>query len=139
MSFKSKVSCLTSLNPLVFPSGNWLGTNCYIIGTGPMRALFDTGSGNKYDPTFAPRLKELMSKENFQISKIFLSQAKAFHCGGTLDVSALQKSEPVVYKKLNSALDSKFLASVKLAGLKDKKRFEIEEGLALTAIETPGH
>ena len=51
---------LTSFNNEIFPSARFAGTNCFIVGCNKDRFLIDTGSYPEKDPTFVPRLKELM-------------------------------------------------------------------------------
>lgn len=57
---KKYLHYVTSYNNDIFPSARFAGTNCFVVGSSRERFLVDTGSSPEKDPTFIPRLKELM-------------------------------------------------------------------------------
>lgn len=68
-----KIQTLTSFNSEIFPSAKFLGTNCFILGSGPKRILVDTGSFPEVDRTFGKRLLKMMLAQKFRIEKIYLT------------------------------------------------------------------
>jgi glyoxylase-like metal-dependent hydrolase (beta-lactamase superfamily II) len=79
---KKCVKVLTSHHHETFPSANFKGTNCFILGTKDKRVMIDAGAFPQVDPEFIPQLTELMEKEKFSIQRIFITQYKACHWGG---------------------------------------------------------
>ena len=54
------IKTLISYNSQIFPSQNFLGTNCFLIGSGPKLLMVDTGSLPSYDRTFIKRLNDYL-------------------------------------------------------------------------------
>jgi hypothetical protein len=53
---KKCVKVLTSRHHETFPSANFKGTNCFILGTKDKRIMIDAGAFPQVDPKFIPEL-----------------------------------------------------------------------------------
>jgi len=128
------------------------GTNCYLIGSGSDRILIDTGSPN--DESCVDALTEFISSNPVKISKIICTHWHPDHTGG---VSSLQKvignsclykhpridytvgrSYPNAGEKLPSGASFK-LEDHGWNNLSDNEVINVETGLGLEIMFTPGH
>lgn len=101
------------------------GTNTYLLGTGHLRILIDTGEGR---PSWIQSLKETLSQESATVKAAVITHWHHDHTGGIADlVNAFP--EVKIYK--NSP-------EVGQLALQDGDSFTIE-GATLTAHHTPGH
>lgn len=124
------ISLLTSL----------LGTNTYLIGTGPKRILLDTGEGH---PSYAPRLQSVLESERCTIDKIILSHWHHDHIRGVPSVLSIastgSQTSPPVYKH-----DPMYLGhgDASWKAFDDGQQFQISNGAentTLRSVHSPGH
>jgi glyoxylase-like metal-dependent hydrolase (beta-lactamase superfamily II) len=107
------------------PDNGYLGTNTYIVGTGPRRLLVDTGEGK---PSWIAAIKRTLKDENISISETILTHWHHDHIGGQkhlLEVSP----DTRIYK--NTPSDGQL-------DIQDGQRFQVE-GASLRAVYSPGH
>jgi len=107
------------------------GTNTYLVGTGPSRALIDTGQGKA---GYINCLKEAMTKSGCQeISHIFITHYHFDHTGG---VESIRSLFPNVVIHFDKAVYPKLLPNTR--EIENKQVWEVE-GATLEALRTPGH
>ncbi|CAI2183013.1 497_t:CDS:2 [Funneliformis geosporum] len=131
-----KVIRILGLNPNEFTLQ--VGTNTYLIGTGPRKFLLDTGEGKpEYTQLLFDSLKKL--GENIIISDIIISHWHTDHVGGIDSILQYARENnlplPVVHKRLDHKHDK---PHQKFQQIADNQIFKTD-GASLIAIFTPGH
>eukprot|EP00475_Leptophrys_vorax_P008094 TRINITY_DN15194_c0_g1_i1.p1 TRINITY_DN15194_c0_g1~~TRINITY_DN15194_c0_g1_i1.p1 ORF type:complete len:325 (-),score=85.29 TRINITY_DN15194_c0_g1_i1:59-1033(-) len=121
---------VNALNP---GSHTLTGTNTYIIGTGPVRVLLDTGEGVH---AYVDLLKQVMAEVGAQsFSKIIISHGHIDHYAGIPHVLKAFGFCPV-YKR--RAPDGKEKIR-NFEEYEDNERIAVESGEFLRVVATPGH
>ncbi|KAL7784116.1 beta-lactamase-like protein [Trichoderma ceciliae] len=101
------------------------GTNTYLLGTGHLRILIDTGDGR---PAWIRTLKETLRQENATVKMAVITHWHHDHTGGIADlVNAFP--EVKIYKNSPDA---------EQWDIRNSDTFEVEDA-TLTACHTPGH
>jgi glyoxylase-like metal-dependent hydrolase (beta-lactamase superfamily II) len=101
------------------------GTNTYLLGTGPLRLLVDTGEGK---PSWISAIKRTLAEEKASITQALITHWHHDHTSGIKDLlefspnTKIHKNQP----------DDGWL------DIKDGQKFQVE-GATLTAVHTPGH
>jgi len=112
------------------------GTNTYIVGTGPLPILLDTGIGvPKWAELFPLALRELSNTAD--IGKIVLTHAHQDHIGGVKDVARLLGRKDV-FKKPWPFPGPDDAAGTPITPIDDNAVIATE-GATLRAVFTPGH
>ena len=128
--WSDRVAVALGQNPSPFTGP---GTNTYLIGTGPLRVLLDTGQGVD---AYLPFLEEAMERTGCEgLQEIVLTHAHPDHIGGVLQVMR-RFGELEVKKKPWPELDG--LYDFPITEIGDGHVVETE-GAHLRAIHTPGH
>jgi len=125
--WSSRVCVVLGLNPGPFTGP---GTNTYLVGTGPLRLLVDTGQGvAEYLPLLESALRDIAHAEG--IEGILLTHAHPDHMGG-LD-TVLSRFGPLPVWKMPGGRP--------LHGIRELRDGEqvATEGATLEAVWTPGH
>ena len=128
------------------------GTNCYLIGSGSHRVLIDTGSPD--EKSCVDALTKFISSNPVKISKIICTHWHPDHTGGvsslvsTIGNSCLYKHPRIDYtvgrsypnagEKLPSGASYK-LEDLEWNNLSDNDVINVEPGLGLEILFTPGH
>jgi glyoxylase-like metal-dependent hydrolase (beta-lactamase superfamily II) len=125
-----RVAVALGQNPGLFTGP---GTNTYLIGTGKVRILLDTGQGvHEYLPVLERAMAEVGCEA---LQEIVLTHGHPDHVGGALQV--VERFGPLPVSKLPvDGLDGHY--SLALRPLADGSVIETE-GATLRAIHTPGH
>lgn len=105
----------------------YVGTNTYLVGTGPSRLLIDTGQGI---PDWKSNFSTLLSKERARVSQALLTHWHHDHTSGVSDLRSLCP-EVKVFK-------SNIVKGPQEADIWDGQQFAVE-GATLTALYCPGH
>ncbi|KAJ5898797.1 hypothetical protein N7495_003541 [Penicillium taxi] len=101
------------------------GTNTYLIGRGKQRILIDTGEGK---PTWASRLKAVLSEERATIHQALLTHWHPDHVNGVSDLLQICPDAQIFKNKPTNGQTE----------IQDGQVFRAE-GATLTAFHTPGH
>ncbi|KAJ2805413.1 Beta-lactamase-like protein 2 [Coemansia helicoidea] len=124
------------------------GTNTYLLGSGERRVLVDTGDGEQAD-YFTELRKHLGGRA--RVGRILLTHWHADHIGGVrqlLDSPDIVTPDCTVHKYADAEADgSESVAAMletarardRLRGIADGEVFDIDGGLQLRAVFTPGH
>lgn len=108
------------------------GTNTYLIGTGPVRTLLDTGQGL---PEYLPVLERAVDESGCRgIDRIVLTHGHPDHTGGVTQVQ--ERFGPMPVCKFPGPGDAGL--GVAIDPLADGSTVRTE-GATLRAIHTPGH
>ncbi|XP_047145114.1 endoribonuclease LACTB2 isoform X1 [Hydra vulgaris] len=113
------------------------GTNTYLVGTGKVKILIDTGSENV--PEYLSMLKEAL--DGGAIQEIILTHYHHDHVGGTPGVLKLMQNYKLPLLKFFHDSDKEFQRAnpnITFTHVKDRHIFSTE-GATLEAIFTPGH
>jgi endoribonuclease LACTB2 len=123
------VTVVLGLNPGPFTGP---GTNTYIIGSGDLRLLLDTGQGIAGYPSLLERgLREHAQASGFH--GIIVTHAHPDHIGGLAQI--IERFGPLPVWKMPSSRDP---ADVVVSALADGSEIATE-GATLRALWTPGH
>lgn len=129
-TWSDRVTVALGQNPGVFTGP---GTNTYLVGTGPMRVLLDTGEGRS---EYMPVLESAIERAGCRgIQEIVLTHGHRDHLGGVESVR--ERFGPLTVSKLpyddfddGHALDARPLGDGSVVET---------EGATLRAVHTPGH
>ena len=128
-SWSPRITVALGQNPGPFTGP---GTNTYLIGTGPLRILLDTGQGL---PEYLPVLERAIDASGCRgIERIVLTHGHPDHTGGVPQVQ--QRFGPVPVCKFPGPGDAGL--GVPVEPLSDGSVVETE-GATLRAMHTPGH
>ena len=104
-----------------------LGTNTYLIGSGPSRLLIDTGEGK---PEWLACLRETLKSEACSVSVTCLTHWHGDHTGGVLDLLKLCPEA-----KIHKSIPESDSTEIPIA---DGEIFRME-GATVRAVAVPGH
>ncbi|KAJ3304639.1 Beta-lactamase-like protein 2 [Kappamyces sp. JEL0829] len=122
------------------------GTNTYLVGSGPRRALIDVGDGR---PAYVDHLKTVLDSEGVtDITHILITHSHhewgkvCDHSGGLLSVLELlsqrQSVQPVVLKYMDPDYDKHTHHAERYTSLRDGQELVVG-GATLRAHSLPGH
>jgi glyoxylase-like metal-dependent hydrolase (beta-lactamase superfamily II) len=125
-----RVAVALGQNPSIFTGP---GTNTYLVGTGRVRILLDTGQGvHEYLPVLERAMAEVGCEA---LQEIVLTHGHPDHVGGALQV--VERFGPLPVSKLPfEGMDGHY--SLEIRPLADGSVVETE-GATLRALHTPGH
>ncbi|KAI1424982.1 Metallo-hydrolase/oxidoreductase [Xylaria sp. FL1777] len=103
------------------------GTNTYIVGTGPLRLIIDTGQGI---PEWADIISLTLSDSKIALSRVLLTHWHGDHTGGVPDLVRMYPSlTNAIYKNAPSKGQREIV---------DGQVFKVE-GATVRAVHAPGH
>ena len=128
--WSERVAVALGQNPGLFTGP---GTNTYLVGTGRVRILLDTGQGVH---EYLPVLERAMARVGCEaLQEIVLTHGHPDHIGGALQV--IERFGPLRVSKLpHDGMDGHY--SLEIHPLADGSVVETE-GATLRAVHTPGH
>ncbi len=128
--WSDRVTVALGQNPGIFTGP---GTNTYLVGTGPVRVLLDTGQGVS---EYLPVLERAMEESGCEaLQEIVLTHGHPDHIGGVLQVME-RFGETRVSKLPHEGMDGHY--ALDIHPLEDGSVVETE-GATLRAVFTPGH
>ena len=120
------------------------GTNCFILGRGPIKTIVDPGDFPERNEEFLNRLGAYLdANSSVMINQILVTHAHIDHFGGVFDTIKLLENKNKateslgVYKMLT---DNQYERTVferypelrqRVCNIEDNQMFEVEEGLSI--------
>jgi glyoxylase-like metal-dependent hydrolase (beta-lactamase superfamily II) len=129
-AWSGRVTVALGQNPGIFTGP---GTNTYLVGTGKVRILLDSGQGmHEYIPVLERAMQDCGCEA---LQEIVLTHGHPDHIGGALQV--MERFGPLRVSKLpHAGMDGHY--ALDIHPLEDGSIVETE-GATLRALHTPGH